>query len=133
MSLGPDNTICTNEFVGAMRERLEADKPGSGANVDLPDVQKNFRALGQAIYNIVVEHAETTSDTTSDYIFWQWVTDVENWLLSLSQWQQGMAKAFKDWSPTQADDKAIRDAITQLADPGSPPAGYPTSLKGKIR
>jgi len=132
MSLGSDNTICTNEFVGAMRARLEADKPGSGANVDLPDVQKNFHALGQAIYHIAVEHAETTSDTTSDQIFWQWVTDVENWLLSLSRWQQDMAKAFQNWQPTQTDDIAIRDAITHIADPGLPPSRQPTSLKGKI-
>ncbi|SRR6266446_4664818 len=125
MSLGPDNTICKKEFTDAMRARLEADKPGSGSNVDLPDVQKNFGALGQAIYNIATRDADTTSNANIDPAFWKWVA-------ALDAWQKGVAQAFTNWQPTQPDGQALKTAILTVPTPQSTSAPAPTTVKGKI-
>lgn len=119
MSLGPDNTICKKEFVEAMR-------PIAGNNVDLPQINPNFGALGLAIYNIATIDAETTSDKTIDAAFWQWVA-------ALDAWQQGVVQAFSNWQPTQPDGQALKAAILAVPTPQSASAPAPTGLKGKIK
>ena len=118
MSLGADNTICKKEFVEAMR-------PIAGNNVDLPQVNANFGALGQAVYNIAALDAETTSDKTLDAAFWQWVA-------ALDAWQQGMVHAFSNWQPTQPEGLALKAAILAVPTPQSTAAPAPGGLKGKI-
>lgn len=133
MGLGTDNTICKTEFIEAMRERLEAEEAGLGANVDKPAVQKNLGAMGLAIYRIATMHAETVSGLSTDQSFWKWVADVNSWLLELENWRQGMAQAFANWSPTLPAEQALKAALMAMPSPGSPPAQAPTDLKGKIK
>lgn len=133
MGLGPDREISKNEFIEAMRDRLEAEEPGLGANVDKPSVQENLGALGQAVYRIITVHAETESNSSTDEDFWQWVADVNTWLSKLENWQKGVAQAFADWTPTNLNDQALKDAITTLPSPGSSPGLTSGILKGKIK
>ncbi len=132
MSLGPDNTICTQQFIEGMRPIAGKNPHTNLDNVEDPQVKPNFSALGQAVYNIATQHAETSSNVSSDAAFWQWINDVENWLVALSQWQQAVAAAFVAWAPTQSPDTALKAAIQQAPNPGSPPTASPQSLKGKI-
>ena len=69
--LGEDNETCKQAFVETMRARLEAEKPGQGASVDDPSVQKNLDALGEAIYQIATVHAETVAESSTDQEFWR--------------------------------------------------------------
>lgn len=132
MGLGNDKTIAKNEFVSAMRARLESDQPGLGANVDDPSVNANLGALGEAVYRIATVHAETRSDAAADSAFWQWVTDVDEWLHDLAAWRQGVTKAFADWTAAGAADQKLKADIAALNAPGSLP-GPPTFMKGKIK
>jgi hypothetical protein len=132
MGLGTDNTICTSEFIEAMRAKLEAEEPGSGKDMDNPDVQKNFVPFGQAVYRIATVRADLASDATADAVFWQWVSDVNTWLKGLSAWQKGVAQAFSAWSPTLPAEVNLRSALIAVAQPGPPPAVAPSGLKGKI-
>lgn len=127
MSLTQNN--CRDAFVEAMR-------PIAKENVDRDDVKANLGALGQAVLTItqnadVISNAsnETNLDTIK---FWQWIQDVETWLQALSQWQIGVANAFKAWQPTQPADQTLQAIVSNLADPGLPPAPAPTQLQGKI-
>jgi hypothetical protein len=133
MGLGPNKEISKNEFIEAMRVRLEADEPGLGANVDKPDVQKNLGALGLAVFRIATVHAETISDSSTEEDFWDWVSEVNAWLLKLETWQEEVVEAFTNWSPTSTEDQNLRTAIIGAESPGSPPAQAPTVLKGKIK
>jgi hypothetical protein len=130
MSLGIDNTICKTEFVEAMRQRLAADDPSIAANVDLPAVQANLGALGEAVRRIATLHADTSSSSTVDATFWTWIATINTWLNALSTWQVGVATAFQNWTP--GSDAAFRNAVIGLAAPGLPPTAAPTSLTGKI-
>ncbi len=132
MGLGPDKEISKTEFVEAMRARLEDQEAGLGANVDDPSVSANLGALGEAVFKIATEHAETLSDATGDSEFWQWVLDVDNWLHDLADWQQGVNQAFTDWAAAGAANIALQTAITSLSAPGSLPTP-PTSQKGRIK
>ncbi len=126
--LGPDNKICQKELVEAMRARLGTD----GKNVDLPEVQANFGALGQALFQIATVRAKTSSDSAADAEFWRWISDVQTWLEALSTWQQGVAKAFKDWTPTRPAERTLKSKLTAVAAPGDPPAAAPTTHEGRI-
>ena len=53
MALGSDATGCTDEFVAAMRARLNQLQPPAGANVDRPDVRANLAALATAVYRVL--------------------------------------------------------------------------------
>ncbi len=132
MGLGPNKDRAAQEFIEAMRARLEADEPGLGANVDQPSVKGNLGALGEAVYNIATVHAETLSDATQDTAFWQWINDVDEWLQEMAAWQQGVTQAFADWAAAGAPDQGLKTAIGALTGPGAPPKP-PTSLKGKIQ
>ena len=133
MSLGADNAVCKQEYIDTMRARMEADKPGSGVNLDNPDVQKTFESFGQAFYRIATVHAETLSDSGADADFWTWINQVSGWLGALATWQVGVAHAFANWSAVGVADQALKSAVTALATPGSPPSPAPTLLRGRIR
>jgi hypothetical protein len=124
--------IAKKEFIEAMRVRLEAKQSGLGKNVDLPDVQDNLGALGQAVYRIATVFAETRSDATTDSAFWQWVGQVNDWLADLRAWQQGVADAFATWVPENSSEQQLKKAIQTVPDPGAPPALAPTKLMGKV-
>ena len=130
--LGPNPDDCTTQFVEAMRARLNAMDPPQGNNVDDPEVQKNFAALGQAVYQIATALAAPTSDSAEDAAFWDWVADVQAWLLKLSTWQAGVAQAFTTWAPATAPETSLRNLVRAVPAPGAPPATAPTRLKGRI-
>ena len=132
MALGNDNTVCKTELVEAMRARLLADGPEAAAGVDREDVQKNFGALGQAVFRIATVHAATRSDSAADDAFWQWIADTQAWLEALAAWQKGLAEAFDAWQPSLPAEEALRTAVTDLSSPGEPPAAAPTALEGRI-
>ncbi len=132
MSLGVDKTKCQTEFVEAMRERLENQETGLGANVDKPEVKDNLGALGQAVFKILTTHAETLSNSSTDNSFWQWVSAVNTWLGKLETWQKGVHQAFDDWAPTQAAEINLRAALIAVVQPGDAPAAPPTSMKGEV-
>src|SRR5215212_3135153 len=107
--LGSNPDKCTTELVEAMRARLNALDPPQGSNVDDPEVQKNFAALGQAVFQIATALAATTSDASEDAAFWAWMADVQAWLLKLSTWQAGVAQAFTNWAPATAPEISLRN------------------------
>ncbi len=125
MSLGPDNTICMQEFMDRMRPIAGKNPTTLLDNVEDPQVKPNFGALGQAIYNIATVHAEMTSNATIDAAFWRWVA-------ALDSWQKGVVQAFTNWQPTQPDGQALRTAVLAVATPQSTSASAPTAMKGKI-
>lgn len=132
LGLGPDPGKCTTQFVEAMRARLNAMDPPQGDNVDNPDVQKNFAALGQAVFQIATALAATNSDSQEDAAFWAWIADVQAWLLKLSTWQVGVAQAFTTWAPATAPEIQLRNLVRGVTAPGAPPATAPTRMKGRI-
>jgi len=125
MSLGSDNSICKQEFAEAMR-------PIAGDNVDIPEIQANFGALGLAIYRIATVFAETASDNATDANFWNWVQSVSTWLTALSNWQIGMEQAFTTWAPVTPEGQDLKAKVLAVISPGPAPTSTPTSLKGKI-
>lgn len=131
MGLGPNKEKAKTEFVEAMRVRLEAQEAWLGANVDEPSVNANLGALGEAVYRTLTVHAETLADNTTDHAFWQWVADVDRWLRDLALWQQGVDQAFTNWAAGGAADLQLKNDISALPGPGTPPAP-PVRLKGKI-
>ncbi|MFZ5758619.1 MAG: hypothetical protein ACOY32_03185 [Thermodesulfobacteriota bacterium] len=131
MGLGPNKEKAKTAFVEAMRARLEAQEAGLGANVDEPSVNANLGALGEAVYRTLTVHAETLADNTTDHTFWQWVADVDRWLRDLALWQQGIDQAFTNWAASGAADLQLKNDISALPGPGTPPAP-PVRLKGKI-
>lgn len=132
MSLGPNETICKQEYIAAMRARMEADQPGSGANMDNPDVQKTFDSFGLALYRVMTVQAETKSNAAADAAFWAWIAQVNAWLGAMSVWQKGVAQAFSNWNAVTPQETALKTAITSIASPPAPPVSPPVSLKGKI-
>lgn len=133
MALGADKTIAKTEFIEAMRQRLEAQQAGMGANVDQPDVQENLGALGQAVFRIATVHAETTSSSTQDAQFWQWVADVNDWLDDMATWQAAVRTAFNNWTPNGASEVALRNAMLALTSPPAPPVSAPINLRGRVQ
>jgi hypothetical protein len=117
MSLGTDNTVCKQELVEAMR-------PVAGGNLDRAEVQANLGALGQAIFRIVAERAETSSDNSKDAVFWAWIGYVDT---VLATWRQ----AFSSWTPTQPAEQALKANLLPGTLPSRPPR--PTALKGDVR
>jgi hypothetical protein len=133
MSLGNDHQTCTTEFVDAMRARLDSEQPPLGANVDSPDVRKNFEALGEAVFQILSARAETTSGSAQDAVFWTWVTKVTEQLVALTTWQAGVRTAVQNWSPPDSAGIQLRSAILALAVPPAAPATAPAALTGRVR
>jgi hypothetical protein len=131
VSLGPDNIVSKNEFVEAMRQRLDADGL-PGTNVDRPDVNKNLAALGQAVFRIATVHAQTTSSAAQDAAYWQWITDVGAWLTALDTWQNGVTAAFTAWAPATAPETTLRTALLAVPAPGAPPLVAPATLSGRV-
>lgn len=115
MGLGTDNTICKQELLDAMR-------PLAGENLERDDVQANLGALGQALFRIVHEHAETSSNKILDNVFWTWVEYVD---VVLATWRQ----AFTNWAPTQPAEQALKASLLNTL-PARPPR--PTALKGDV-
>jgi hypothetical protein len=132
MALGPDETVCRQEYIETMRARMEADSPGSGKNMDDPDVQKTFNTFGQVLYRVATIHAETQSDETTDADYWKWVAAVSDWQSAMAVWQNGVRQAFSSWAPVTPGDQALRNAVLQLASPGPAPTP-PNGLKGRLR
>lgn len=130
MALGADGTVCTDGLVAAMRARLE--EIGMGDNVDLPDVKKNFDALGTGLHQVLTVRAETASDPVADADFWAWVQAVNAWMAAVAAWQTGLAAAFNSWAPTQPAEQAFRSAVIGLQSPGAPPPTPPQLLRGRI-
>lgn len=133
--LGPDKTICKTEFIEAMRAQVLADNPDhpdAAENLDLPEVQRNFAPLGDAVYRIATQRAMTVSHAGDDAAFWKWVADLGAWIEAVSDWQQGVARAVASWTPTNPAEKAFKNAILALPNPGLPPASTPTRLNGRI-
>lgn len=129
--LGADHTLCKQEFVEAMRKRLNDDNlPGS--NVDDPSVNKNLAALGQAVFRIATVHAQVTSNAGADAAYWQWVADVAAWLAALRAWQTGITAAFTAWVPGTPPDVALKTALLAVPAPGAPPAAAPATLTGRL-
>jgi hypothetical protein len=123
MGLGNDNTVCKAEFVEAMR-------PIAGANVDLPEVEPNFGALGLAVFQIVTVRAEPRSDSGVDSAFWAWVDYVDKWATTLAAWRT----AFQNWTPTQSAEQNLKAALLAAPAP-MPPAlrpPRPAALKVQI-
>jgi hypothetical protein len=131
MALGPDETICKQEYIETMRARMEADSPGSGKNMDDLDVQKTFDTFAQVLYRVATVHAETRSDAATDTDYWAWVNGVNAWLSAMAAWQSGVHKAFSDWAPVAPIDQALRNAVLALADPPAVPPP-PSAMKGKV-
>jgi hypothetical protein len=115
MGLGADNTICKQELLDAMR-------PIAGENLARADVQANLGALGQALFRIVGEHAETSSDRQRDAVFWAWIEYVDAVLVT---WRQ----AFSDWAPTQPAEQALKNSLLTTL-PVRPTR--PTALRGDV-
>ncbi|HJQ24883.1 MAG TPA: hypothetical protein VKA60_13275 [Blastocatellia bacterium] len=145
--LGPDNTVCKTAYIDPVRAQVLADQAAAeaagdqeraeqlgktAANLALPEYQKNIEPMAEAVYRILVEHAKTTSDQALDTVFWQWLADVNDWLVKLRAWQQGVATAFVNWAAAGTADINFQKAVTLLADPGEPPASTPTNLTGRV-
>src|SRR6516164_3362469 len=122
MALGSDNTTCANEFITAMRNRLNQLNPQQGKNVDDPNVKPNLVALGQAVFEILTVDAQTHSDAASDATFWVWIAAVNVWLGALSTWQTGLTAAFNAYAPATTPEKSLRTAVLAVASPGAPPS-----------
>lgn len=132
MSLGPDNTLCKDEYVNAMRARLAAESPELAANVDNEGVQKNFAALAEALFRVLTVRAETSSDAAADAAFFAWVANLVVWAQGMSTWQTGMRQAFQSWAAPPGADQNFKNAVLALTSPGAPPVA-PTSLKGRVK
>jgi hypothetical protein len=134
MPLGSDASACTDEFVAAMRDRLDQLSPPAGGNVDLPDVRANLGALGAAVYHVLTgpTRAQTVSAAADDATFWGWVTSLTAEVAALRTWQQGVSAAVAAWAPADAPGQALKAALLALPQPGPAPAA-PARLIGRIR
>lgn len=140
MSLDGNAEISKQAFVKAMKERLETLDDQASKDIALQainekkgEVQKNLGALGQAVYSILTDHAETTSSLSNDSDFWQWIQLVNAWLKDLSTWQEGVEKSFRDWQPGSEEGKDLKNKLLKLNSPKQPPNSPPKSLRGKIQ
>jgi hypothetical protein len=133
MSLGNDNTVCTDEFVAAMRSRLDTEDPPLGGNVDEPGIRKNFAALGEAVFQILLARTETSSTSIEDAEFWTWVGRVTTFLTALAAWQQGVRSAVQNWAPVDPPGQQLRTAILAVPQPGAAPGPAPVELTGRLR
>ena len=122
MSLGGNADSSEQAFFDAMRKRLETLENNKDALAAIDEeggnVRKNLNALGQAVYQILTENAETVAsvptDPAEESAFWTWVRDVHIWLQDLYAWQQ---------------DVAIALGVPQ---PPAPPSNVPTEIRGRI-
>jgi hypothetical protein len=134
MPLGPDPTVCTEQFVAAMRARLDELDPPAGANADLPDVRANLAALATGVYLALTGPglAQTSTGPAEDAGFWRWVAELTAEVAALRSWQQGVTAAFTTWAPADAPGLALKAALLALPQPGPVPAA-PSGLVGRIR
>jgi regulator of protease activity HflC (stomatin/prohibitin superfamily) len=130
MSLGPDKTICRDEYIEAMRQRLIAEDPALAENLENEGVKANFGALAEALFQVLTARAETLSTAAADPAFWQWVASMIVWAQAMTAWQAGVRQAFQNWAAA-GPNVAFKNAVLALSSPGAPPAA-PASLKGKI-
>ena len=134
MALGSDATACTDEFVAAMRARLDQLPQPAGGNADLPSVRANLAALATAVYRVLTAdgRAETTSSSDDDAVFWDWVKSLTAEVAALRTWQQQLTAAAAAWSPADAPGQAFKEALLKLPQPGAVPAA-PARLMGRIK
>jgi hypothetical protein len=132
MSLGSDHETCTGRLSGAMRQRLEAREPGTGANVDHDDVRPNFEALGEGVYRILTEDARVSSALAQDPAFWAWVGQLTALVAELRSWQVAVEAAVAAWDPASpASGVVLRNAVTAQPSPRAVPAA-PGTLLGRL-
>jgi hypothetical protein len=133
MTLGTDRTICATELREAMRTQLDTLTPPAGDNVDDPRVRPNFDALGDGVWRILTQDAETFSADAQDHAFWQYLADLRAEVELLRAFAAGVQGAFAVWNPLQpATGTALKTAIAALPVPPTTPAA-PASLRGSIR
>ena len=133
MSLGTNHKTCTDELAGAMRDRLDAEDPPMGANVNDAGVRRNFEALGEALFQILTARAETASQAADDEAFWKWVSAVTGYLGAVGAWQQGVRQAVQNWTPADGPGQQLRAAVLALPTPGTAPGPAPIRLAGRLR
>jgi hypothetical protein len=133
MTLGPDRSICATELREAMRTRLDSLTPPAGDNVDDPRVRPNFDALGDGVWRILTQDAETFSADAQDHAFWQFLAGLRTEVELLRAFAVGVQGAFAGWNPAQpASGNTLKTAIAGLTVPPSTPAA-PASLRGSIQ
>ncbi|SBT43183.1 hypothetical protein [Micromonospora auratinigra] len=133
MTLGPDKTTCATELREAMRAQLDTMDPPQGGNVDNPQVKPNFDALGDGVWRILTQDAETISAAAQDPTFWAFLAALRTEVEQLRAFDAGLRTAFAAWDPTlPASGATLKAAIAALTVPASTPAA-PTSLNGRIR
>lgn len=141
--LGPDFTICKQQFIAAVKDQIVQDllaaNPGdpdaeqkATEKTQTPSIQNSFTPMADAVYRIVAVSARVNSDAAADAAFWQWVASVNAWLAALANWQSGAAQAFAAWAPTLPAEQNLKNALTGLTQPGPPPASAPTGLIGRV-
>ena len=133
MTLGTDKTACAAELREAMRAQLDTLDPPSGSNVDRPEVSSNFDALGDGVWRILTQDAETLSEGAQDPTFWNSIAGLRNEVEALRLFCAGVQTAFNNWNPAlPASGTTLKTAITGLTVPTTTP-DPPTRLNGKIR
>ncbi|MEV0429634.1 hypothetical protein [Micromonospora sp. NPDC050495] len=133
MTLGPDKTTCATELREAMRAQLDTMDPPQGGNVDNPQVKPNFDALGDGVWRILTQDAETISAAAQDPTFWAFLAALRTEVEQLRAFDAGLRAAFAAWDPTlPASGATLKAAIAALSVPASTPTA-PTGLSGRIR
>ena len=133
MTLGPDSTTCATELREAMRAHLDTLDPPVGDNVDKPEVKPNFDALGEGVFRILSQDAETFSNRDHDTAFWDFISALRTEIDQLRAFDAGLRAAFAAWDPAlPASGTTLKSAIAALVVPASTPAA-PTGLNGRIQ
>lgn len=133
MTLGTDKTICATELREAMRAQLDTLNPPCGSNVDNAQVKPNFDALGDGVWRILTQDAETVSELAQDTSFWTFISTVRTEVEQLRAFDAGLRTAFAAWDPAQpVSGTALKAAIAALTVPTTTPTA-PASLNGRIR
>ncbi|HEX8073047.1 MAG TPA: hypothetical protein VF546_24080 [Pyrinomonadaceae bacterium] len=145
--LGPNDAVCTQAFIDAMRVPILADLAQAQlegdeekiksltkalANLDKDEVKKNIRPFGQAVFDIATTKARVTSAAADDAAFWQWIAAVGAWLTALATWQQGVAQAFSAWNAVTAPEKELQQKVADVPAPPAAPPPAPASLAGRL-
>jgi hypothetical protein len=136
MAVTRENSL--QAFKDAMRERLVADDPAMGDNVDMPEVEKNLDALGHAVLDILTVNAEVRSDTAPPTLqdFWAWVNAVQAYLEALQVWQAQLQVELVNWNEAAAPPLALAELKAALgaipAPVAPPPPEAPSHLTGRI-
>ncbi|GAA2511374.1 hypothetical protein [Winogradskya humida] len=133
MALGSDRAACAAELREAMRAQLDTLDPPAGSNVDLPAVSSNFDALGDGVFRILTQGAETVSERALDPAFWDFISALRTEVEALRAFNASLLNAFINWAPaTPSSTVTFRNTVAALVAPGPTPDA-PTQLNGKIR